>query len=156
LPYKKRYYYKKERLSLEVYKKFHFFFLESIIMVNDLGQSTDFKLFVDEPWFYTDVMPDSLVQHLLQSKHEDTLDLFVQLLEVCLAMILQGSILNDQIQLQAKHNELWDIVMEHIHEVEIEEFERECLEFLDDDNSVLSTEKEMDTDDDEDSLGSQF
>jgi len=118
-------------------------------MAKDLGQSSDLKLFVDESWFYTDVRPDSLVQHLLQSKHENTVELFVQLLELCLEMILQGSILDDQIQLQAKHDKIWDIVMEHVHEVEMEEFHRECLECLDDDNSVLSTEKEMDTDDDD-------
>jgi len=109
-------------------------------------QNLNYKLFLDEPWFTMDFNTDSLVQDLLQSKHENSVLMFVQLLELCLEIMMQMSS-HDQAQFQAKHDNLWEIVLQHFQEVEIEAFHMECMECMDDDYSCCSTEKEMDDND---------
>jgi len=129
------------------------------------NQSLNYKLFLDEPWFTMDFNTDSLVQDLLQSKHENSVVLFVQLLELCLEIIMQVSARN-QAQFQVKHDEIWRIVLQHLQDVEIDEIVLQHfqdgaweLEFgdireaMDTDDSICDTEEEMyDNDTDEENI----
>lgn len=100
-----------------------------------------------------DFNTNTMALDLLNSTHEETMDLFVKLLEICIE-IFQAP-MNHRAQLQAEHDKVWAVVQLHLSEAEHSRMHREAvqevMECWDDDNSADDTEQE-DMDDESSSM----
>ena len=94
-------------------------------------------LFVDEPWYDAELDYDKFLNHMLHSRHDDTVEMFVELLELCIELIQAPTH-----EAQIKHDQIWATVLPQIQDAELELIHASIMECLDDDISACSTDNE--------------